>query len=149
MRLQQAVIYVALALCLPSIQNCARASFGSSADSGTAEKSSLVPVETTGPTAGDTVTATEAPVDAPAAADGDFVACILVDHGKSLKLGLLAEKLDGVNSVAESICITKAECMGEVAIAFKVEGAYDRGYCEHNPHVQRLTDAQVHALLIP
>lgn len=79
--------------------------------------------------------------------NGDYVACILVDHGKSLKLGLLTEELGGVHAVSESVCITRTECLGAVAKAFEVEGAYDRGYCKHNPHVKRLTNAQVDALL--
>jgi hypothetical protein len=81
------------------------------------------------------------------AADDEYIACILVDHGKSLKLGLITEQLGGVHSVAQSICITKSECLVQVATAFQVEGAYKRGYCAHNPHVRRLTNAQVDALL--
>jgi hypothetical protein len=79
--------------------------------------------------------------------DEDYVACILNSHGKSLKLGLLTEKLGGVYSVAESVCVTSHECLGDIANAFSVEGAYDRGYCDNNPNVKRLTDDQVKALL--
>lgn len=79
--------------------------------------------------------------------DGDYVACILVDHGKSLKLGLLTEDLVGVNSVAESVCITRKECLGPVTKQFKVEGACDRGYCAHNPNVTRLADDEIDKIL--
>jgi hypothetical protein len=80
--------------------------------------------------------------------DDEYVACILVEHGKSLKLGLVTTTtMGGVNSVAESVCVTKVECLGDVAKAFNVLGAYERGYCEHNPNVKRLTDAQVKNLL--
>lgn len=78
---------------------------------------------------------------------GMYVACILVEHGKSSKLGMVTTGLGGVHSVAESVCITKAECLGDVANAFHVQGSYVRGYCEHNPHVKRLTDGRVKELL--
>lgn len=76
-----------------------------------------------------------------------LVACILIDHGKSLKLGLIQDKLDGVNSVAQSVCISRSACLIDVNKVFPVEGAYDRGYCAHNPNVVRLTDAELAALL--
>ena len=79
--------------------------------------------------------------------DTDLVACILVDSGKSLKLGLVGGALAGVDSVASSVCISKSECLGNVAKAFSVQGAYERGYCDGNPNVTRLTDAQVNTLL--
>ena len=79
--------------------------------------------------------------------DDDLVACILVDHGKSLKLGFVADKLEGVNAVAESVCISRHACLDIVSKAFPVEGAYERGYCEHNPNVLRLKDAEVEALI--
>lgn len=74
---------------------------------------------------------------------GNYVACIIVDHGKSLKLGLQT----GVHGVSRSICITQRECLGNVTKYFNVEGAYDRGYCNHNPNVPRLTDAEVDKML--
>jgi len=80
--------------------------------------------------------------------DSELVSCILIDNGKSLKLGLVTtSSLGGVDSVAEAVCISRTECLGDVAKAFNVKGAYDRGYCEHNPHVKSLTDAEVKTLL--
>lgn len=80
--------------------------------------------------------------------DEDFVACILSGPGKSVKLGLLTtDKLGGVNAVAESVCVSKKECETDVAAAFGGAKGYDRGYCEHNPNVQRLDDAKVKMLL--
>lgn len=79
--------------------------------------------------------------------DEDYVACILVDHGKSLKLGIVDDQGGGVHSVAQSICVPKSTCLGEVAKHFQVEGAYDRGYCDHNPHVRRVTDSECKTLL--
>lgn len=78
---------------------------------------------------------------------GDLVACILVDHGKSLKLGLIEQKFGGVNAVAQSVCLSRKACLEKVSKKFNVQGAYDRGYCAHNPNVVRLTDAQVDELL--
>lgn len=77
----------------------------------------------------------------------DLVACILVDHGKSLKLGLIEQKLDGVNAVAQSVCISRKGCLEKVSKKFPVQGAYDRGYCAHNPNVVRLSDAELDELL--
>ena len=79
--------------------------------------------------------------------DSDLVACILVDHGKSLKLGFVADKLEGVNAVSQSVCLSRHACLDIVSKAFPVEGAYERGYCEHNPHILRLKDAEVDALI--
>ena len=79
--------------------------------------------------------------------DDGLVACILKQHGKSLKLGLIQEELGGVNSVARSVCISRSGCMELVSAKFEVEGAYDRGYCKGNPNVVRLTDAQLIELL--
>lgn len=81
--------------------------------------------------------------------DVEYVACIITDHGNSLKLGLMTTGLGGVNSVAESVCVTRSECLGDIASSFNVRGAYERGYCEHNPNVRRLTDDEVKALLAP
>ncbi|MGZ3723017.1 MAG: hypothetical protein ACXVA9_08815 [Bdellovibrionales bacterium] len=86
-------------------------------------------------------------VDCDSDEDTEYVACILVDNGKSLRLGLVTAGLGGVNSTSESVCVTRAECLGDVAKAFNVEGAYERGYCEHNPNVKRLTDKEVKTLL--
>ena len=79
--------------------------------------------------------------------DSGLVACILKQHGKSLKLGLIEAELGGVNSVARSVCISRSGCLVLVAAKFEVEGAYDRGYCRGNPNVVRLTDAQLKELL--
>jgi len=81
------------------------------------------------------------------AEDTGWVACILVEHGKSLKLGLVMDAFDGVNAVSQSVCISRKACLEIVPELFEVEGAYDRGYCEHNPHIVRLDDAQVQALV--
>jgi hypothetical protein len=78
---------------------------------------------------------------------GEFVACILDGPGKSLKLGIMSEKLDGVNSVAESVCVTRQACLDMVPTMFKVKGVETRGYCDHNPNVRRLSDAEVKSLL--
>ena len=79
--------------------------------------------------------------------DDGLVACILVDHGKSLKLGLVSESLDGVNAVSQSVCISVKACTEIVPQLFEVEGPYERGYCKGNPNVKRLTDAEVQALV--
>lgn len=79
--------------------------------------------------------------------DSTLVACILPGPGKSVKLGLVNGSLAGVNGVSSSVCISKAECLGDVSKAFGVSAAYDRGYCKHNPMVQSLSDAQVKKLL--
>jgi len=78
---------------------------------------------------------------------GDYVACILDGPGKSVKLGIMSEKLGGVNSVAQSVCVTKKACLDLVPAVFKVKGVEERGYCKGNPNVRRLTDAQVKTLL--
>jgi hypothetical protein len=78
---------------------------------------------------------------------GEFVACILDGPGKSIKLGIMSEKLDGVNSVAESVCVTRQACLDLVPTMFKVKGVETRGYCDHNPNVRRLSDAEVKTLL--
>lgn len=77
----------------------------------------------------------------------DLVACILVDHGKSLKLGLVEGALQGVNAVSDSVCIKRASCLELVSRKFDVQGAYDRGYCAHNPNVVRLSDDELASLL--
>jgi len=80
-------------------------------------------------------------------APSDLVACILNGPGKSVKLGLVSGALAGVNGVSSSVCISKSECLGDVAKSFGVTGAYVRGYCGNNPNVQSLSDAQVKTLL--
>ncbi|MGE3760011.1 MAG: hypothetical protein AB7H97_19745 [Pseudobdellovibrionaceae bacterium] len=79
--------------------------------------------------------------------NGEFVACILDGPGKSIKLGIMSDKLDGVNSVAESVCVTENACLNLVSASFKVKGVEDRGYCKHNHNVRRLSDAEVKTLL--
>lgn len=76
-----------------------------------------------------------------------YLACILNGPGKSLKLGMVESSLDGVNAVARAVCVSEQACLGPIAEVFPVKGAYKRGYCNHNRNVQRLTDAQVDALL--
>lgn len=49
---------------------------------------------------------------------------------------------------AESVCVTRAACLGEVAKHFQVEGAYDRGHRAHNPHVRRLNNSEVKSSVI-
>ena len=80
---------------------------------------------------------------------GPLYACILVDHGKSLKLGIVEEGPGGVHGVPKSVCVTRSGCLDMVAKKFSVEGAYKRGYCKANgnPHVVRLSDGDLNALL--
>jgi hypothetical protein len=94
-----------------------------------------------------TRTGTESENECDTDKDSDYVACILTDTGLSEKLGLVNGKLAGLNAVSTSVCVTKAECLGDVAKAFNVQGAYERGYCDNNPNVTDLTDAQVKTLL--
>ena len=78
-----------------------------------------------------------------------LVACILVDHGKSLKLGLVTGgPLGGVHAVSHSVCVTRKGCLELVPKKFSVEGAYKRGYCQHSPKVVRLNDAELATLLM-
>lgn len=79
--------------------------------------------------------------------EDEYVACILEDHGKSLKLGLVEGDLQGVLGVPHSICIPKQACLEDVAEAFGVEGSYQRGYCAHNPNVRRLSQVELRPLL--
>lgn len=79
--------------------------------------------------------------------DGQLVACILVKNGKSLKLGLSDSELVGDTSAASSVCISQTACQQLVPQKFDVEGAYVRGYCNKNPNITRLSDAQVQELL--
>ena len=158
----------ATALLMAGFQNCTQTNFSSSADSAQAKSLSnefLTPMEiedadTDGDSKDDQVrqgpqlgnqNEPRPPVanedrDDSEVSDHDYVACILVDHGKSLKLGLIGSDAGGVHSVAESVCVTRAACLGEVAKHFQVEGAYDRGYCAHNPHVRRLNNSEVKEL---
>lgn len=76
-----------------------------------------------------------------------LVACIVKANGKSVKLGLLTENLSADTSVKQSVCISVKACLELVPAKFEVEGAYDRGYCDKNPHVVQLTDAQIVELL--
>lgn len=76
-----------------------------------------------------------------------LVACILNRSGKSLKLGYVGMSLSGVMSVAQSVCISPDACLNIVSQKFQVEGVYDRGYCNHNPNVTRLSDAEIQALV--
>jgi len=87
------------------------------------------------------------PTTSPTSDDSDYVACILDGPGDSVKLGLVSTKLDGVNAVAQSVCVTRAECLGDIAKTFHVKAAEDRGYCGNNPNVALLTDAEVKTLL--
>ena len=56
---------------------------------------------------------------------------------------------DAKEFVGEITLTVAPDRIREVAAAFNVEGAYDRGYCDHNPNVTRLTDTEVHKLLNP
>jgi hypothetical protein len=82
---------------------------------------------------------------------GDLVGCILLEgHGQSLKVGLLTQNLEGVESRVDSVCMPASSCLGEVANAFKVPTEVapgSQGFCHGNPNVQHLTAAQVHSLL--
>lgn len=77
----------------------------------------------------------------------EYVACILDGPGKSLKLGIVSQSLDGVNAAASVVCVTEKACLGPVAEVFKVKGAYERGYCEHHQNARRLSDDEVKSLL--
>lgn len=79
--------------------------------------------------------------------NGLYRACILNGPGKSLKLGLVASSLKGVHPVSSSVCITENACLQIVSQKFSVKGSYARGYCKGNPHVVRLTDAEVQSLI--
>jgi hypothetical protein len=156
-------IIVGMGLMIVSFQNCSKASFGPS--KGTLSKSSaLVPVDdTSDPDGGSVVTGGDDHHNNQQMDDensghqcsreytknnsGEFVACILDGPGKSIKLGMMSEKLDGVNSVAESVCVTRQACLDMVPTMFKVKGVETRGYCDHNPNVRRLSDAEVKTLL--
>lgn len=164
-------IIVGMGLMIVSFQNCSKASFGSS--EGVLSKASLVPVDdTSDPDSGGSVVTNgddsennhQGDHDSAESTDnqnsdhqcsreytknnsGEFVACILDGPGKSLKLGIMSEKLDGVNSVAESVCVTRQACLDMVPTMFKVKGVEARGYCDHNPNVRRLSDAEVKSLL--
>lgn len=89
----------------------------------------------------------EVPPPVEVSGDQGLVACILKEHGKSLKLGLIEEKLGGVHSVAKSVCVTRHGCLELVSAKFSVLGAYDRGYCGHNPNVVVLSDKELSDLL--
>jgi hypothetical protein len=85
--------------------------------------------------------------DAPDADGAELVACILDGPGKSVKLGLLAEDLGGVNAVSQSVCVSRNDCLNEVSKRFKVLEAASRGYCKNNPNVRRLSSDELKALL--
>lgn len=155
-------IIVGMGLMIVSFQNCSKTSFGTN-DGALSKSSTLAPVDdTSDPDAGIDSTP---PVDNENVDNeneeaehqcsheytkhnsGEFVACILDGPGKSMKLGLISEKLDGVNSVAQSVCVTRKACLDLVPAVFKVKGIETRGYCNHNPNVLRLTDTEVKTLL--
>lgn len=160
-------IIVGMGLMIVSFQNCSKTSF-SSQDGALAKASDevLVPVDTDP----DSVEAdededapappkrghsqcqnrhpsSEDPNEEQAEASSEFVACILDGPGKSIKLGIMSNKLNGVNSVAKSVCVTENACLNLVPTAFKVKGVEDRGYCKNNPNVVRLSDAEIKGLL--
>lgn len=147
------IVAAGSALLMIGFQNCSRAQFSSeeqpSLSKSSASSETLVAVEDPDESKQGQNPSSDAhaPQSSEEVASNDYVVCILVDHGKSLKLGLISDNGGGVHAVAQSICIPKATCLHEVPKYFAVEGAYDRGYCDHNPHVQRLTDAEVKALL--
>jgi hypothetical protein len=139
-------LWACLSLLLVGFQNCSRTNFTSDETSLVSKSSesseTLVPVEDDGGAADP-----QEEQDEHSCGDKEFVACILEDHGKSLKLGIVSQDADGVHAVAESVCVTRKACLTQVAQAFAVEGAYKRGYCDHNPHVRRLSDQEVKDLL--
>lgn len=82
-----------------------------------------------------------------ASEEGDLVACVLVDHGKSSKLGMVGGALIAVNAVSESVCVSSHGCLDLVSAKFNVQGVYERGYCANNPNVTRLSDSALASLL--
>lgn len=164
-------IIVGMGLMIVSFQNCSQTSFGSG-DEALNKSSMLVPVnDTSDPDVGTDVTGNDdipnqeqpdhesaPPTDNEQPKhqcskeytkhnSGELVACILDGPGKSLKLGMISENLDGVTSVAQSVCISRKACLDLVPAVFKVKGVETRGYCDHNPNVLRLTDSEVKTLL--
>lgn len=139
-----------LAGLLLCFQNCGNVKFSNdSAGNSSAQYSSSGSSVASGLNSDTSDSDTNGEVDPPGAGQStDLVACILVDHGKSLKLGLDDEGLlMGVNSVASSVCVTRHGCLDLVPAHFDVLGAYSRGYCAHNPNVIRLSDSDLANLL--
>jgi hypothetical protein len=58
--------------------------------------------------------------------DDELVACILEGNGKSVKLGIVSDSLDGVNAVSQSVCVSRKACLELVPEKFNVKGADDR-----------------------
>jgi len=160
------MIAIGLFMVLVGFQNCAETKFGGTASG--SEKGQLVdmnldqddiipdnPQTPPNPPPDDKKPPKEPPTnpETPVYTDDDddngddLVACILVKHGKSVKLGYVQDSLEGVNSVAQSVCISRAACLEIVPSLFEVEGAYERGYCKGNPNVKRLSDQEVQDLV--
>jgi hypothetical protein len=156
---QSWLVAVGLLIVMTGFQNCSKTEFSSGEASSVSEKGALVELTAEEEAAGelDQLNQKEpkkscrdrkqAQVQAGFESQQGLVACILNRSGKSLKLGYVESSLSGVTSVAQSVCISPAACLNIVSQAFQVEGVYDRGYCDHNPNVKRLTDAEVQSLV--
>ncbi len=167
--LQRAFAVIGLLTVMLGFQNCAETQF-TSADNSIAAKSSLIPIVSNDgsgdaggvlsqvsdmePARGQDDRADDSDSDSSDDSDSyegeddsGLVACILEGPGKSVKLGLSDDSLNGVNAVSKSVCISVKACTEIVPKLFPVQGPEDRGYCAHNPNVIRLTDAEVQALV--
>lgn len=76
----------------------------------------------------------------------DFVACFIAGSS-SLKLGISNDQLTFVNSVSKSICIPKSVCLNLIPAISGITTSADRGYCEHNKNVLRLSLSQIQKYL--
>jgi len=136
-----------------AFQNCGKVAFDKSGRSSSAQLTSLDVASDSTNVTNNSDPAPQAPPAARVSEDEDddgsseYVACILVDSGKSLKLGIIQGDAIGVNSVAQSACVTRHGCLDLVSKKFQVEGTYGRGYCDHNPNVVRLDDQHLAELL--
>lgn len=84
--------------------------------------------------------------------DLPLYACILSGPGKSAKLALFHQAFRSQESVVSSVCLTYKGCMqiaknGLASLGLIIVSAEKRGYCQGNPNVLRLTDAQLQSML--
>ena len=74
-----------------------------------------------------------------------LVACILEGPGSSVKVAFGSAGLSGQNPVEKSACMSEKACLSVVSKILPVKSAEKRGYCDHNPNVILMTDAEVEA----
>lgn len=74
-----------------------------------------------------------------------LVACILEGPGSSVKVALNRAGLSGQNSASDSVCMSEKACLTVVSKILPVKSAEKRGYCDNNPNVVSMTDAEVEA----